>query len=80
VFLVYGGEEELGVKGYTDASFQTDLDDSCSQSGYVFIVNGGVVIWKSSKKEMVADSTMEAEYVASLEGGKRRGLDQKFPD
>ncbi|KAL4313516.1 hypothetical protein GQ457_01G017500 [Hibiscus cannabinus] len=28
VFLVYGGEEELGIKGYTDANFQTDKDDS----------------------------------------------------
>ncbi|KAK8609033.1 hypothetical protein V6N13_025340 [Hibiscus sabdariffa] len=32
VFLVYGGEEELRRKGYTDASFQTDKDDSQSQS------------------------------------------------
>ncbi|KAK8690320.1 hypothetical protein V6N13_089014 [Hibiscus sabdariffa] len=32
VFLVYGGEEELRIKGYTDASFQTDRDDSRSQS------------------------------------------------
>ncbi|KAK8610748.1 hypothetical protein V6N13_081904 [Hibiscus sabdariffa] len=32
VFLVYGGEEELRIKGYTDASFQTDKDDSQSQS------------------------------------------------
>ena len=49
VFLVYGGEEALGVKGYTDVSFQTDLDDSKSQSGYVFLVNEGAVSWKSSK-------------------------------
>ena len=28
MFLVYGGEEELVVKGYVDASFDTDLDDS----------------------------------------------------
>ncbi|KAK8712789.1 hypothetical protein V6N13_148017 [Hibiscus sabdariffa] len=35
VILVYGGEEELGIKGYTDASFQTDNDDSRSQSEYV---------------------------------------------
>ena len=27
VFLVYGDEEELGVKGYTDAKFQTDQED-----------------------------------------------------
>ncbi|KAK8619730.1 hypothetical protein V6N13_136010 [Hibiscus sabdariffa] len=32
IFLVYGGEEELRIKGYTDASFQTDKDDSRSQS------------------------------------------------
>ena len=30
-FLIYGGEEELSVKGYTDPSFQTDKDDSRSQ-------------------------------------------------
>ncbi|KAK9043228.1 hypothetical protein V6N11_071575 [Hibiscus sabdariffa] len=40
VFLVYGGEEELHIKGYTDASFQTDKDDSRSQSGFVFCLNG----------------------------------------
>ena len=55
VFLVYGGEEELVVTGYTDASFQTDKDDSKSQSGFVFKVNGGAVSWKSSKQE----TTME---------------------
>ena len=27
-FLVFGGEEELIVKGYSDASFQIDTDDS----------------------------------------------------
>ena len=43
MFLVYGGEDELVVKGYTDASFQTDRDDLRSQSGYVFILNGGAV-------------------------------------
>ena len=44
MFLVYGGcEEELAVKGYVDASFDTDPDDSKSQTGYVFMVNGGAV-------------------------------------
>ena len=36
MFLIYGGDEELVVKGYIDASFDTDLDDSKSQTGYVF--------------------------------------------
>ena len=28
IFLVYGGVKELVVKGYVDASFDTDPDDS----------------------------------------------------
>ncbi|KAK8672105.1 hypothetical protein V6N13_110479 [Hibiscus sabdariffa] len=63
VFLVHGAEEELRIKGYTDASFQTDKDDSRSQSGFVFCLNGGTVSWKSSKQDTVADFTIEAEYV-----------------
>ncbi|KAK8686089.1 hypothetical protein V6N13_125116 [Hibiscus sabdariffa] len=47
VFLVYGAEEQLSIKGYTDASFQTDKDDSRSHSGFVFCLNGGAVSWKS---------------------------------
>jgi hypothetical protein len=70
VFLVYGGQEELIVNGYTDASFQTDVDDSQSQSGFVFTVNGGAVSWKSSKQETVTDSTTEAEYVAASAAAK----------
>jgi hypothetical protein len=42
-FLVFGGEEELIVNGYNDASFQTDADDSKSQSSFVFCLNGGAV-------------------------------------
>ena len=49
MFLVYGGDKELVVNGYVDAIFDTDLDDSKSQTGYVFILNGGAVNWSSSK-------------------------------
>ena len=35
MFLVYGGEDELVVNGYTDASFQTDRDDFRSQCNLV---------------------------------------------
>ena len=49
MFLVYGGDEELVVKGYVDAGFDTDLDDSKSQTGYVYILNGGAVSWCSCK-------------------------------
>lgn len=68
--LVYGGQEELDMIGYTDASFQTDKDDFRSQSGYVFCLNGGAVSWKSSKQSTIADSTTEAEYIAASEAAK----------
>ena len=48
-FRIYGGETDLVIKGYTDASFQTDHDDFKSQSGFLFLLNGGAVSWKSSK-------------------------------
>jgi hypothetical protein len=61
MFLVYGGcEEELAIKGYVDASFDTDPDDSKSQTGHVFLVNGGAVSWRSGKQGTVAQSTMES--------------------
>ena len=62
MFLMYGGDEELVVKGYIDASFDTDLDDSKSQYRYVFIFNGGASSWCSSKQSVMAGSTCEAEY------------------
>ena len=78
-FLIYGGlESELVVNGYTDASFQTDIDDFRSQSGYVFYLNGGAVSWRSSKQDTVTDSTTEAEYIAASDAAKEAVWMKKF--
>ena len=70
-FLVYGRKDkELRVTGSVDASFQTDPDDSRSQSGYVFVLNGGALSWKSFKQSTIAHSTTEAEYMAASEAAK----------
>nr|GEZ06606.1 retrovirus-related Pol polyprotein from transposon TNT 1-94 [Tanacetum cinerariifolium] len=45
----------------------TDRDDTKSQTGYVFILNGGTVDSKSSKQGTNAMSSTEAEYIAALE-------------
>ena len=74
-FLVYGGAQ-LKVEGYCDASFQMDKDDNRSQSGFVFILNGGAVSWKSSKQETIVDSTIEVEYIFRSKGTKD-SLDQE---
>ncbi|WVZ96608.1 hypothetical protein U9M48_042224 [Paspalum notatum var. saurae] len=78
LFLVFGGEEELTVNGYTDAGFQTDKDDSRSQAGFVFCLNGGAISWKSSKQDTVADSETEAEYIAASEAAKEAVWIEKF--
>ena len=77
MFLVYGGTE-LIVWDYTDSSFQSDRDDLKSQSGYVFILNGGTVSWKSSKQETTADSTTEVEYIAASDAAKEAVWTKKF--
>ncbi|KAL8101041.1 hypothetical protein AgCh_033067 [Apium graveolens] len=59
-------------------NFQTDRDDYVSQSGFVFCLNGGAVSWKSSKQEIVADSKMEAEYIAASEASKEAVWIRKF--
>ena len=38
MFLGYGGDKEFIVNIYVDATFDTDLDDSKSQSGYILKV------------------------------------------
>ena len=53
MFLDYGGDKRFVVKGYVDASFDTDPDDSKSQTGYVYILNGGAVSWCTSKQMMI---------------------------
>ena len=42
IFLIYGNGE-LKLEGYTDSSFQSDIDDSKSMSRYIFTLNSGAV-------------------------------------
>ena len=38
MFLGYGGDKKFFIKGYVNTSFDTDPDDSKSQSGYILKV------------------------------------------
>ena len=51
MFLDYGSEKKFIVKGYIDASFNTNLDDSESQSGYILKV--GAISQSSSVQSIV---------------------------
>jgi hypothetical protein len=45
-------------------------DDSKSQFGFVFYLNGGAVSWKGSKQDTIANSATEAEYIAASKVAK----------
>ncbi|GKA47632.1 hypothetical protein Tco_0740515 [Tanacetum coccineum] len=72
MFLGYGGDmkRELRVSCYTDAGYLTDADNLKSQTGYVFVLNGGVVDWKSTKQSIFATSSTDAEYIAAFDASK----------
>ena len=79
MFLVYGEcEEDVAVKGYVDASFGSDPDDSKSQMGYVFMLNGGAISWRSGKQSIVAQSSMESEYMTACDASNEAIWLKKF--
>ncbi|GKD98031.1 retrotransposon protein, putative, ty1-copia subclass [Tanacetum coccineum] len=69
---------ELRVDCYCDAGFETDRDDIKSQTGYVFVLNGGAMDWKSSKQSTTAMSATEAEYIVASEATLEVVLIRKF--
>ena len=55
-----------------------DEDNKRSTTGYVFTVGGTTVSWISKLQQVVALSTMEAEYVAATEASKEMIWLQRF--
>jgi len=59
-----------GITGFTDSDWAGDIDTRKSTSGYVFMLYGGAVSWKSSRQSVVATSSTEAEYIACSDAAK----------
>ena len=59
--------EELRLIGYADADFANDESTRKSQTGYLYQLGGSTISWSSKKQSIVAQSTVEAEYVALSE-------------
>jgi hypothetical protein len=58
----------LQIEAFTDANWVGSLDDRRSISGYYTLVGGNVVTWRSKKQNVVARSSVEAEYRAMAQG------------
>ena len=75
--LVYRCENLIPIS-YTYSDFQSNLDFRKSTLGCVFTLGGGAITWRSVKQSCIADSTMEAEYVAACEATKEVVWLKKF--
>ena len=68
--IVYGGAQDTSLYGYKDSDWAGDPDSARFTAGYVFILNGGVTSWRSSKQKSVTKSTTETEYMASSDAAQ----------
>jgi hypothetical protein len=69
--LTYRRSESLEIIGYSDSDFAGCQDSRKSTSGYIYLLAGGAVSWRSAKQTLVASSTMAAEFVACYEASNQ---------
>ena len=62
--LIYKRVDNLEVVGYSNFDFGGCSDDRKSTSGYIFMLVGGAISWKSVKHSLISSSTMYAKFVA----------------
>ena len=56
--------------GLVDADWAGDTDTRRSHTGYILMMNGGPISWKSLGQDNVSLSTSEAEFVAVSQAGQ----------
>ena len=69
VGLLSTREAPLQVQRVYDAAFACHIDDCRSQGGYVFLMGGAGISWKSYTISTVARSTLESEFMAASDAG-----------
>ena len=53
------------LHGYLDSDWAGCVNDMRSTSGYCFSFGSAIFSWCSKKQEVIAQSTVEAKYVAA---------------
>ncbi|RVW30098.1 hypothetical protein CK203_104534 [Vitis vinifera] len=66
VHATYRRLDQLELIGYSDSDFAGCQDSRRSTSGYIYLLAGGAISWRSAKQTLVTSSTMEAEFVAFM--------------
>jgi hypothetical protein len=56
--------------GWVDSDWAADVETRHSHTGYIVMLNGGAISWKSRRQDSVSLSTSEAEFVAVSQCGQ----------
>ncbi|XP_062020714.1 secreted RxLR effector protein 161-like [Rosa rugosa] len=62
--LTYRRVDNLELVGYSDSDLGRDKDEGKSTSGFIFMLAGGAISWRSIKQKAICTSTMQAEFAA----------------
>ena len=64
---IRGSNKEVEILGYSDSDWAGNIDTRRSTTGYVFVLGGVAISWKSRRQATVARASTEAEYIAVTE-------------
>lgn len=71
--ISYGGMSDSIAFGYSDADWGGCKTTRRSTSGYLFLMSGGPISWRSRKQTVTATSSCKAEYIAACTAAKEAG-------
>ena len=64
-------EYKTQLVGYVDAAHANDLRKRRSTTGYAFMINNGIVSYRSKTQSVTATSSTEAEFLAAVTAAKQ---------
>ena len=70
IIYTRGSRNPNELWGWVDADWAGDTDTRRSHTGYILMMNGGPISWKSRRQDNVSLSTSEAEFVAASQAGQ----------
>ena len=62
--IIYTNNSSNYISGYCDSDYAGDTLSTKSTLGYVFILAGGPISWKSKLQSIITQSTTESEFIA----------------